>query len=121
MNFEVFCFVVTGYSNTKESFPSCMFVVMASGKYEPHTYFTFLQRIITYTHMKNLIIFFCIIYVVMSNIHFSVLDNVKMTSITHKFSSKLLFGKDMFILTFVVLENETSISIWDLEKINVLK
>ena len=43
----------------------------------------------------------------MSNIHFSGLDNVKMTCITHKFPSKLLLGKDMFTLTFVDLENET--------------
>ena len=72
---------LTGYSNTKESFPSCMFVVMASGKCEPHTYFTFLQRILTFTHIKKFNIF-CIIYVAMSNIHFSGLDNVKMTCIT---------------------------------------
>ena len=57
----------------------------------------------------------------MSNIHFSGLDNVKMTSITHKFPSKLLLGKDMFTLTFVDLENESSIYIWEFEKINVLK
>ena len=49
----------------------------------------------------------------MSNIHFSGFDNVKMTCITHKFPSKLLLGKDMFTLTFVDLENETSISIWE--------
>jgi len=41
----------------------------------------------------------------MYNIHISGLDIVKMTCITHKFSSKLLLGKDMFILTFVDLEN----------------
>ena len=29
-----------------------MFVVLASGKFELHTYFTFLQRILTSTHMK---------------------------------------------------------------------
>ena len=79
MNFEIFCLHVTGYSNTKDTFPSCMFVVMASGKCEPHTYFTFLQRILTSTHIKNFI-FFCIIYVAMSNIQFSGIDNVKMTS-----------------------------------------
>ena len=45
----------------------------------------------------------------MSNIHFSGLDNVNMTSITHKFPSKLLLVKVMFTLTFVDLENETSI------------
>ena len=58
-----------------------MFVVMASGKSEPHTYFTFLQRILTSTHIKKFNIF-CIIYVSMSNIHFSGLDNVNMTCIT---------------------------------------
>ena len=55
----------------------------------------------------------------MSNIHFSGLDNVKMTCITKKYYSfllKLLLGKDMFTLSFVDLENETSISIWDLRK-----
>ena len=97
-----------------------MFVVMASGKCELHTYFNFLQRILTSTHMKYLI-FFCIIYVAISNIHFSGLDNIKITCITHKFPSNLLLGKDMFILTFVELENETSISIWEFEKLNVLK
>ena len=81
MNFEIFCLHVTGYSKTKESFPSCMFVVMASEKCEPHTYFTFLQRILNSIHMKIFNIF-CIIYVVISNIHFSGLDNVKMTCIT---------------------------------------
>ena len=57
----------------------------------------------------------------MSNIHFSGLDNVKMTCITHKFPSKLLLGKHMFTLTFVDIENETIISIWEFEKMNVLK
>ena len=97
-----------------------MFVVMASEKCELHIYYTFLQRILTSTHMKNLI-FFSIIYVAISNIHFLGLDNVKMTCITHKFPSKLLLGKDMFTLTFIDLENETSIYIWEIEKMNVLK
>ena len=65
--------------------------------------------------MKNLI-FFCIRYVAISNIHFSGLDNVKITCITHKIPSKLLLGKDMFTLSFVDLENETSISIWEFER-----
>ena len=52
----------------------------------------------------------------MSNIHFSGLDNVKMTCVTHKFPSKLLLGKDMFTLKFVDLENETSISFGNLRK-----
>ena len=115
VNFEIFFLHVTGYSNTKQSFPSCMFFVMASGKCELHTHFPFLQRILTSTLMKKFNIF-CIIYVAISNIHFSGLDNVKMTCITHKFPSKVLFGKDMFTLIFVDLENETSISIWEFER-----
>ena len=97
-----------------------MFVEMASGKCELHTYFTFLERILTSIHMKKFKMFF-IIYVAMSNILFSGLDNVKITCITYKFLSKLLLGKDMFTLTFVDLEKETSISIWEFEKMNVLK
>ena len=59
----------------------------------------------------------------MSNIHFSGLDNIKMTCQTQvlKIPSKLLLGKDIFTLTFVDLENETCISIWEFEKMNVLK
>ena len=57
----------------------------------------------------------------MSNIHFSGLDNVKMTCITHTFNSKLLLGKDIFTLTFIDLENETIFSILEFEKLNVLK
>ena len=57
MNFEIFCLHVTGYSNTKESFQSCIFDVMASGKCELHTYFTFLQRNLISTHMKKFNIF----------------------------------------------------------------
>jgi len=79
---------VTGYSNTKESFPICMFVVMASGKYELHTYFFFLQRILTPTQMKNLI-FFWIIYVAMSNIHFSGPNNDKMSCQKYTYKSFL--------------------------------
>ena len=56
----------------------------------------------------------------MSNIHFSGHDNVKMTCIT-QVSFKITISKDMFTLTFVDLENETSISIWLFEKMNVLK
>ena len=29
-NFEIFCLQVTGYLNTRKSFPNCMFVVMAT-------------------------------------------------------------------------------------------
>ena len=38
---KFFCLHVNGYWNRKESFPICMFVVMASGKYELHTFFNF--------------------------------------------------------------------------------
>jgi len=44
VKFEIFCLHVTGYFKTKESFPICMFVVMASGKCEPHTYFNFYKE-----------------------------------------------------------------------------
>ena len=54
-------------------------------------------------------------YVAKYNIHFSGLDNVKLTCITHKFPSKLLLGKVMFTLTFVDLEYEASISVWGFE------
>jgi len=77
VNFEIFCFHVTGYLNTKKSFPICMFVVMASEKCELHIYFTFLQELYPLSIRKNLI-FFRIIYAAMSNIHISALDNVKM-------------------------------------------
>ena len=80
MNFEIFWLKVTGYSNTKDSFPSCMLVVMDSGKCEPHTYFTFFTKNSNLHTYKKFNIF-CIIYVAMSNIHFSGLDNVKMTCI----------------------------------------
>ena len=46
----------------------------------------------------------------MSTIHFSGHDNVKMTCITQD-SFKITIRKNMFTLTFVDLENETSISI----------
>ena len=59
----------------------------------------------------------------MTNIHFSGLVNVKMTCITQvlKFPSNLLLRKDMFTFTFVDDENETIISVWEFEKMNVLK
>ena len=50
----------------------------------------------------------------MYNIHFSGLDK-------YEFPSKLLLSKDMFTLTFVEHENETSIYLWELEKMNILK
>ena len=37
------------------------------------------------------------------------------------FPSKLLLGKDMFTLTLVDLEYETSVSIWEFEMSIVLK
>ena len=41
--------------------------------------------------------------------------------ISTKVPFKITISKDMFTLTFVDLENETSISIWGFEKMNVLK
>ena len=61
----------------------------------------------------------------MSNIHFSGFDNVKMTCQTHSASTKVSFKitirKRLVYMTFVDLENETSNSIWEFEKMNVLK
>jgi len=60
----------------------------------------------------------------MSNIHFSRLDNIKMTCQTTyvlKFLSNLISGKDIFTLTLVYLEYETSIYIWEFEMMIVLK
>ena len=63
--------------------------------------FHFFEGIVTSKLMKNLILF-CILYVAMSNIHFSGFDNVKNdlpnTYVSElKFPSKLLLGKDLFI------------------------
>ena len=41
-NFKFFL-QLTGYLNTRNSFPICMFVVMAWGKCDLHIHFTFLQ------------------------------------------------------------------------------
>ena len=114
MIFEIFCLHVTGYSNTKESFPSYMFVVMAAGKCELHTYFTILQRILTSTHMKKFNIF-------LQYICRDVKHSLFKSRLVLKFPSKLLLGKDMFTLIFVEIENETSISILELEMMKVLK
>ena len=57
MIFKIFCLHLTGYLNTKESFPICMFVVMAWGKCELLTYYTFLQRILISTQIKKFNIF----------------------------------------------------------------
>ena len=65
--------------------------VMASGKCELRTYFTFLQRILTSTHMKKYN-FFYIIYVTKSNIHFSV-------SIMAKWLAKHISTKVSFKIT----------------------
>ena len=81
MNFEIFCLHVTGYSNTKESFPSCMFFCNGLWKKWASYIFHFFTKSSNLHTWKNLI-FFCIIYVAMSNIHFSGHDNVKMTCIT---------------------------------------
>ena len=53
----------------------------------------------------------------MSNSQYSALYNDKMSCQTqsNKFPSKLLLGKELFTLTLVDLEYETSVSIWDLK------
>ena len=56
----------------------------------------------------------------MSYIHFSGLDNVKMTCTT-QVSFKITIRKRHVYIDIVDLENETSISIWQFEKMNVLK
>ena len=56
----------------------------------------------------------------MSKIHFSGHDNVKTTCIT-QLSFKITIRKSHVTLTFVDLENETSISILEFEKMNFLK
>jgi len=43
-NLKFFCLHVTGYLNTKWSFPFCMFVVVASGKCELDIHFTLLRE-----------------------------------------------------------------------------
>ena len=91
-----------------------MFVVMASGKFELHTYFNFLQRILTSTHMKKFNIFW-------NNICRGVLHSLVRSRYVLKFPSKLLLGKHMFTLTYDDLEFETNISISELEMSNVLK
>ena len=67
------------YLNTNNSFPICMFVVIASRKCELHIYFTFLQEFWP-PHIRKSLNFFRLIYVAMSNNQFWAFDNVKMTS-----------------------------------------
>ena len=60
----------------------------------------------------------------MSKNQFTALDNVKMTCINTyvlEFPSKLLLGKDMFTLTLVDVEYETSVSTWEFKMMIVLK
>ena len=56
-DFLIFYLQVNGYLNTKESFPICMFVVMASGKCHLHILFTFLQGFL-HPHIRKNLIFF---------------------------------------------------------------
>ena len=60
----------------------------------------------------------------MPNNQFSALDNVKMTfqnTYILKFPSTLLLGKDVFSLTIVDLEYETSVSICEFEMMVEIK
>ena len=74
-------------------------------------------------HTWKILIFFCIIYVAMSNIHFSGFDNAKWLPkhISIKVSFKITIRKRHIYMTFVDIENENSNSIWEFEKMNVLK
>ena len=51
--------------------------------------------------------------------------SIMLKCLAKRISTKVPFNitirKDMFTLTFVDLENETSISIWEFEMMNVLK
>ena len=82
---KIFLFTPTRYLNTKKPFPICMFVIMASGKFDIHIYWTFLQEFYPPHIRKYLIFFFRMIYVEMFNNQFSAFDNVKMTWKTHKY------------------------------------
>jgi len=59
-NVENFCLPLTGYLNTKLSFPNSIFVLMTSWKCVPHIYFTFPQDFCTPLFRNNLIYFFII-------------------------------------------------------------
>jgi len=43
-NLEIICLQVTGYFNTRKSFPICMFNVMASGKCDLRIHFNYLHE-----------------------------------------------------------------------------
>ena len=51
----------------------------------------------------------------------SIMSECLAKHISTKVSFKITIRKDMFTLTFVDLENETNISIWQFEKKKVLK
>jgi len=69
----------------KEVFSNLYVCSNGMGKMWPSYTFHFSTIILNTTHTKVFNIFFRIIYVAMSNIQFSALDNVKMTCQTHKF------------------------------------
>ena len=50
----------------------------------------------------------------------SIMSKCLSRHISSKFPSKLLLEKDILTLTFVAHENETRISIWEFEMMNVL-
>ena len=55
------------------------------------------------------------------NLQPSIMSKLLAKHISTKVSFKITTRKDMFRLSFVDLENETSISIWEFEMMNVLK
>ena len=56
-NLEIVSLKLTGNLNSRKSFPICMIVVMASGKYELNIHFTFQQEIYPPHIRKHLICF----------------------------------------------------------------
>jgi hypothetical protein len=85
---------LTGYLNIRKLFLICMFVVKASGKWDLHIRFTFLQEF-SPPHIRKYLIFFCLIYVAMSNNQYSARDNVQLTCkrISNEVSCKITFRK----------------------------
>ena len=81
MNFEIFFTQNRVFFKHKEVVSNLQVCSNGLGKMWASYIFPFFTRILTSTNRKKFNIF-CIIYVAIPNIHFSCLDNVKMTFIT---------------------------------------
>ena len=103
---------LTGYLNTKNSFPISMFVLLTSGQCDLHIYFTFLQEFYRPQNQKYLISF-RIINVSNPTNNFS---SRKCQNKQLPNSSSLLqyysFEQTCLHLTYVYLDYEISISSW---------